>query len=102
MVLNLLGNDVLPGGALDQAAEIRRQEVMDRPIPPAHARSHRLLLDVLAEGRALLGHLGVVGRGDVASRVQRALVAFEEHLLAELAEEPSHASVHGLFLSLFG
>ena len=81
------GDDFVAGHAGDSAAHIRRQEVMNGPVPPAHAGADGFLLDVLAESCTLLGQLGVEGSGDVAHGVQGALVPFEEHLLGVFTEE---------------
>jgi len=97
-VLNLLGDDILAGAAGDGAAHVRGQEVMNGPVSPAHARAHGFLLDVWAERRALLGQLDVEGEGRVTHGVEGVLVAIEEHLLGVLAEEFTHAAVHGLLL----
>jgi hypothetical protein len=101
-VLDLPGNDVLSGYPLDRAAQVGRQEVMNGPLPPAHAGSHCFLLDVLREGRAFLGQLGVEGGGDIAHGIEGMLISFEEHLLGVLSYRFSQPAVHGLFFSPFG
>ena len=97
-MLDLLGDDVLAGDAGDGAAHIGQQEVVQGPVPAAHARAHGLLLDVLRESCPLLGVLGVEGSGQVAHGVEGMLVALEEHLLGVFAEELTQAAVHGLLL----
>ena len=72
---------------------------MKRAVPPAHACADCFLLDVLGEGRTLLGELRVKWRGQVAHWIQSALIDLEEHLLGILAEESSQSAVHGLLLS---
>jgi len=86
-VADFPGNQVLPGHSLDDAAQIRRQEVMNRPVPAAHAGADGLLLDVLGESRTLLGELGMRRGGDVAHRIKEALITFEEHLFGVFTEE---------------
>ncbi len=95
-VLDLAGNDVLSGDAGHGFSDIGQQEVMQGPVPTAHAGAHGFLLDVLGEGSALLGVLGVEPGGDVAHGVPGALIAFEEHLFGVFAEEPACPSMHGL------
>jgi hypothetical protein len=98
-VLDFPGDDVLAGHPGNGSPEIRRQEVMDGPVPAAHAGPDRFLLDVLRESRPFLGQLGVVAGGEIAHGVEGMLVAFEEHLLGVFTEETAQAAVHGL---LFG
>src|SRR5579862_8979218 len=62
-VLHFPGDDVLAGGAGDGAAQVGRQEVMNGPVPTAHAGADGLLLDVLRQCCPLLGQLGVHGSG---------------------------------------
>lgn len=57
-------NDVLPGDAGDGAAQVGHQEVVDGPLPAAHAGADGFLLDVLAESGSLLSQPGVEGSGD--------------------------------------
>lgn len=98
-VLNLLGDDVFARHTRNSTTQIRRQEVVDRPFPPAHAGADSLLLDVLRQSRALLGVLGVEGSRQIAHGVGCALVSFEEHLFGVLTEEPTETTVHGLLFS---
>lgn len=86
-VLDLLRDDVLARHPGDGAAQIRRQEVVDRPLPPAHAGADSFLLDVLRQSRALLGVLGVEGSRQVAHGVGCALISLEEHLFGVFSEE---------------
>jgi hypothetical protein len=95
-VLNLLWDNILSGHPGDGPAQVRRQEVMDGPFPPAHACADCFLLDVLGKSRTLLSVFGVEGSGQVAHGVGCTLVAFEEHLLRVLSEEPA---MHCLLLS---
>jgi hypothetical protein len=85
--------------ASDRPAQIRSQEVMDRPLPPAYAGANGFLLYVLAESYPFLSVLGVEGSRQVAYGVQSTLVAFEEHLLGVFTEETAHAAVYGLLFS---
>jgi hypothetical protein len=84
-VADLGGDDVLAGEALGGASEVGHEEVVEGPFPAAHAGAHGFLLDVLGEGRTLLGELGVEGSGEIAHGVQCALVSFEEHLFGVFA-----------------
>ena len=86
-VLNLAWDDVFAGHTGDGAAQVWRQEVMNRPFPPAHASADSFLLDVLRERRPFLGKLGVEGSGDVAHGVPGPLISLEEHLLGVLSKE---------------
>jgi len=62
-VLHFPGDDVLAGYAGDGATEVRSQEVMNGPVPPAHAGADGFLLNVLRESCPFLGQLGVEGVG---------------------------------------
>jgi len=79
-MLDLVGNDLRSRDPADGAAQVGQQEVVQWPVPPAHAGADSFLLDVLGEGRTLLGELGMEGSGQVAHGIQCALVTFEEHL----------------------
>jgi hypothetical protein len=98
-VLDLLRDDVAAGHAGDGTAEIRRQEVMNRPLPPAHAGADSFLLCVLAESSTLLSKLGMERSGDIAHGAGCALISFEEELFGVFTEEASHPAMHGLLLS---
>jgi DNA invertase Pin-like site-specific DNA recombinase len=67
-----------------------------RATAPAHTGADCFLLDVLAEGGALLGELGVEGSGDVAHGILGTFITFEEHLLGVFTEEPAETAMHGL------
>jgi len=84
-VLDFAGDDVLLGQPLDGAAQVGHQEVMEGPLPAAHAGAHGFLLDVLRQSGPLLGELGVEGSGQVAGRVEGMLISFEEHLFGVCA-----------------
>jgi len=83
------------GDADDGAAHIWRKEVVNRPVPPAHAGTNSLLLNVLAERGALLSKLGMKRHRNVPHRVEAALIAFEECFLGILAHEPAEPALHG-------
>ena len=97
-MLHLGGDDILSGDARDRAAHVGQDEVVQGALPAAHAGADSFLLDVLTECGALLGKLGVEGRGDVARRVPGGLISFEEHLLGVATEELAKSAVHGLLL----
>ena len=98
-MLDLLGDDIAAGHAGDGTAQVRRQEVMNRPLPPAHAGADSFLLGVLAESSTFLGELGMERSGDIAHGVGCALISFEEELFGVLTEEASQPAMHGLLLS---
>ncbi len=84
-VLDLGGDPVPAGQALDRAPEVGHQEVMEGPLPAAHPGADRLLLDVLGKSSSFLGELGMEGSGEIAGGVEGMLISFEEHLLGVLA-----------------
>lgn len=99
LVLDLGRDDVGSGDAGDGAADIREDEVVDRPFPPAHAGADGFLLDVLAESCTLLSELGVEGSGDIPHGVPCGLIAFEESFFGVAAHEAAKPAVHALFFS---
>ena len=84
-VLDLGGDPVLAGQPFYSPAQVGHQEVVEGPLPAAHAGADRFLLDVLGKSRTFLGELGVEGSGEIAGRVEGMLVSFEEHLLGVFA-----------------
>ena len=86
-VLDLAGDPVLSGQPFNRAPEVGHEEVVEGPLPAAHAGADSFLLDVLGQGCTFLGELGVEGSGKIAGRVERMLVSFEEHLFGVFAEE---------------
>ena len=100
-VLDFPGDDVLSGDASNSPAEVRRQEVMNGPVPPAHTSPDGFLLDVLREYNPLLGELGMEGSRDIASGVQGAFITLEEHLFGVFTEETAYTAMHGLLFSTF-